>query len=402
MTTCRDWTKTLWSASYRGQPFFFESDEEAGGRGLVEHSFPHRDDPYIEDLGENPRYFRGTAYVHGNDADAQANRLIDSLLKRGPARLVIPVRGPVLAHCKNAVRKHERDKFGYIAFQIEFVREGAAFGLVSIPALASLVRTALGAFGGVASQLLSGGLAIANVPDFVSAAARGSIGEGLAALDVLRETFPVDPVASVSARNEIDALVAELSDLTPASLPILASRAFEVVQTVADNIPASSAVRAMRQLAEQFPPVPTSPALSPLQAAEAANVTAVSRFFRAAALVGETEAYIRREFTDRPDGVLARAELAMRFESEMLRANGAEYADMYRALDDARGRAIEYLSKVINDLAPVISVESNRVMPSLYWSYRLYAVADRGVELAQRNLVRNPAFMPKTFAALAT
>lgn len=402
MTACRDWTKTLWSASYRGQAFYFESDEETGGRGIVEHNFPNRDDPYIEDLGENPRYFRGTAYVHGDDADAQANRLIDSLLQRGPARLVIPIRGPVLVHCKNATRKHERDKLGYIAFQVEFVREGAAFGLVSIPALASLARVALGALGGVASSLLAGGLSLANVPDFVSAAARGTLGEGLGALDLLRETFPVDPVASLAARNEIDALVSGVAALSPATLPALAGRVFEIVQTLADSMPPASAARAMRQFADQFPPVSPVPAISPLQGVQIGNVAVVSGFFRVAALAGETEAILRREFVARPDGVAARADLAMRFEAEMLLANGAAHAALYRALDDARGRAIDYLSKVINDLAPVIEVESNRVLPSLYWSFRLYGDAFRGTELAQRNLVRNPAFMPTVFSALAT
>jgi prophage DNA circulation protein len=290
---------------------------------------------------------------------------------------------------------------GYIAFQIEFVREGAAFGLVSIPALANLARNALELLGVTAGSVLGKALTLINVPDFVSSIARNALGEGLAALDVIRETFPVAPAASLAARNEIEALIVDVAGLSPDRVADFAPRAFAVVQTVADNLPAASAIRAMRQLSEQFEAVPALPSLSPLYAVQARNVAAASSFIRAAALAAETEAVIRSDYVARPDGVRARAEIAMRYEAAMLLANGAEHADLYRALDDARGRAIEYLSKVINDLAPVISVASGRVMPSLYWSYRLYAEAARGTELAQRNSVRNPAFMPKEFSALA-
>lgn len=400
--SCRDWLKTLWQASYRGRPFYFESDEESGSRGLVVHNFPNRDEPFVEDLGENERLYRGVAYVHGDDADTQTRRLFDAMMKRGPARLVVPLHGPVLVHCKSVSRKHERDKLGYVAFQVEFIREGAAFGLVSLPALASLARAALAAFGGLASSLLGNALSLANVPDFVSSAARATFGEGLAALDLIRESFPMPPAVSLAARNEIDALVTALPDIAPATVSDFASRAFEVVQVIADSLPAESAARASRLFADQFPAIVPGVSLSATEALVERNVAAVSAFYRGAALAAETEAYIRREYADRPSGVAARSELAMRFEAEMLRANGAENAGFYRALDDARGRAIEYLSKLINDLAPVISVSSNAVLPSLYWSYRMYGVADRAPELAARNLVRNPAFMPTDFSALAS
>src|SRR5258708_27862968 len=114
MSECRDWLATLWDASYMGVPFFFENDEEEGGRALKVHEFPGRDDPFVEDLGQVPRIFKGAAYVHGDDADSQAANLTAALASPGPGTLVLPLFGPVQAHAKPFTRKHEKDKLGYV------------------------------------------------------------------------------------------------------------------------------------------------------------------------------------------------------------------------------------------------------------------------------------------------
>jgi prophage DNA circulation protein len=53
------------------------------------------------------------------------------------------------------------------------------------------------------------------------------------------------------------------------------------------------------------------------------------------------------------------------------------------------------------DLSPVIIVGAKRVLPSLYWAYRLYADPMRGAELWRRNQIKHPAYMPINFEALA-
>jgi hypothetical protein len=45
MAASRDWLASLWPASYMGVAFFFDSDDEKGGRGPKVHEFPGRDDP---------------------------------------------------------------------------------------------------------------------------------------------------------------------------------------------------------------------------------------------------------------------------------------------------------------------------------------------------------------------
>jgi prophage DNA circulation protein len=62
---------------------------------------------------------------------------------------------------------------------------------------------------------------------------------------------------------------------------------------------------------------------------------------------------------------------------------------------------VDFLSRAILDLAPVISVSANLVMPSLFWAWRLYADPARSTQLVTRNKVIHPSFLPAEFEALA-
>ena len=98
----------------------------------------------------------------------------------------------------------------------------------------------------------------------------------------------------------------------------------------------------------------------------------------------------------------ARAEVAERFDHELEAAGGAANAPLYIAIEGLRGSVVDYLTRLIADLAPVVTVSANRSLPSLWWSWRIYGVADRSAELVARNSVRHPSFMPREFQALAT
>lgn len=419
---CRDWLTTLWPASYRGFQFYFESDDEEGGRGLVIHKFPNRDIPFVEDLGEEPRFYEGAAYVHGDDVDRLAAQFADTLARHGPATLVVPLIGPVLVHCQTFRRHHERDKLGFAAFQVRFVRDGAASAIVSIPLLANLVY---GAADSVASAL-SGGMAalsLAGAADHVIAAAVDQAEASAAAIDATRLAYAVDPDVSAKVRDQVSAIVdyapalispapaaddvsafidrAGLSsDLASSGGPaVIAHAIVAATRDLADAIDPASSARAMIELAEINVTVSAPAYLSRREAQ--ANADAVARVARLGALTAFAEAAIRREYRSRPEGVSARAEVAERFEREMADTSGAENAALYLAIADLQGRVAEYLSRLINDLAPVITIEAARQMPALYWAWRLYADPLRDREITDRNQVRHPAFVPVKFAALS-
>jgi prophage DNA circulation protein len=134
---------------------------------------------------------------------------------------------------------------------------------------------------------------------------------------------------------------------------------------------------------------------------ETSNTVASAQLVRLAALAAVTEAVLRRNYRSRPDGVAARAALSALYDREIEAAAAPAQADLYIALVEARGAAVDYLSRTIADLAPVVTVSAPSPLPSLYWAWRLYADPGRAGELTDRNRVRHPSFMPASFAALA-
>lgn len=427
MTAARDWLKTLWPASYMGVPFFFDKDHSEGGRDAVIHEFPHRDAPFIEDLGEKPRFYEGDAYVHGDDADVQSITFEERLATKGPGILVVPTRGPVSVHCEHFKRTGDKDKLGYIAFTVKFVRDGAATALISVPLAGRMVALAADNVAAALAGAFPRALALNGQPDFVVAAAADNVQAVAATIEAARQAWPVDPAMSAKLRDGAVTLVAAapllLTRDTPAPADVAAlaagSSAFIsapsadgpalIAQTVTGMLralggalPPVSAAAAMLDFAEAFSDtVAAGPPLSMSSARAAANVTAVNQLARLSALTAWAEALALQSYPDRPAGVTARADAVMRFDAELEAAPGALYAGAFVAIEELRGRVVDYLSRLINDLAPVIEVAAPRIMPSLYWAYRLYGDPLRAGELVARNAVKHPSFMPAEFAALA-
>lgn len=409
-TECRDWLKTLWPASFKGVPFFFEQDKEEGGRGLVIHTFPNRDDPFVEDLGEEPRYYSGSAYVHGDNADSLANALKAALASRGAGMLVVPYFGPVTVHCQTFERATQRDQMGYVAFELKFVRKGAASGLISVPFLQNVAFVAADNAVTVLGQLFSQTISTLGRPDMVVSAVTDTLAQGAASLDVLRQTYPVDPIVSAQVRDAIPPLLDQIGTaITNDAAPGAAASAVVVglaglVRQTMDAMPAASASRAALELAAAFAPtevIAGKPYLSPTVKLAADNAAAATRAVRLAALIAYAEAVLRSTFTARPDGVTARGEVAERFENELYETDGAENAALFLAISDLRDKVIDWLARTIANLAPVITVESNVQRPSLDLAWILYADPTRADELVARNRVRNPFFMPREISALS-
>ncbi len=407
MSEVRNWLKTLWPASYKGVPFYFEKDDERGGRGLVIHEFPNRDDPFVEDLGEQPRFYGGHAYVHGDAADGLARALIAVCTMRGPGPLVVPLFGPVVVQCQHFERKHEKDKLGYVAFELRFVRDGALTGLISIAALANAVFGAADGMAGALSSVFAAGLTVFDQPDFVVGAAVDGVAGAAAALDTIRSSSSVDPGVSATVRDQAAAIIGAASsaivdDAVPGDdVAALAASLVLATRTLADGMGADAAAAAMLDLADISAPPPLPTYITPSWLTAAQNAAAAARLARLAALTAFAEALTRRVYSSRSDGVSARAQAAVRFDAELNACHGAADATLYLAIQTLRASIVDYLTQLITTLQPVVTVITARSLPSLVIAWRLYADPLRSTELVGRNLVRHPSFMPLEFEALA-
>lgn len=433
---CRDWLSTLWPASYKGVPFFVEKDGEEGSRRLVIHEFPMRDAPFIEDLGEGPRYYDVTAYVVGDSADALATALIATFASIDAGVLVLNTHGPIKARCMSFGRDRSKDKHGYIAIKAKFVRDdenvassspgGSLLGGVSAVAmsaagLANSVVSAIDAVTSVIGAVFSAVTSVIGVVDFVFDAVIGVIETVAAVVDTIISVAAVvtdvidlpawvvsldqdayDVISDVrNAANDLVADAPDYIDRTTGASPEYADRVFEMVRDLGSVMKPRDAARAFVEAIEQFQDVPVPTTAPPAVQQAAINANETRRVFRAAALCAYTEAVVRDRYASRGEGITARADLVELFGAEIEMLIGAERAQAFVALSNVRNAAVAFLSQAINDLAPIVTVEANVSLPSLYWSWRLYQDPTRAGELVARNAVPHPSFFPNRFEALA-
>lgn len=402
MAQGRSWLTSLFNSSFKGVPFFVETDNESGGRRVVEHQFPMRDDPYLEDLGEDLRHFEVQAYVASDKADSEAAALVTICATRGPGTLVLPLHGQLIVRCLTFERDRSKDKHGYLSFKLKFSREGSAFALASVSSLANLVFVNTDTLAGVVAASFASATKVEQQPDYVADAAVDGYRGVVSALEAIRTIEPVAPTASAVQRDEIQALFDDARVLLadPVSATIAALRVVASARALGDAIAPVTAARAFEQGLGGFPPPSPTLFLTPGALQAAANGRAADRLLRIAALAAYCEAVVRIPLADRPAAITLRANAAEYIEAELEDLSAADI-DLFHALEVLRNSLIDYLSRSIIDLAPVLQVEVNARLPSLYWAWRLYKDPNRSPQLVGMNLVVFPSMMPLHFEALA-
>jgi prophage DNA circulation protein len=398
-----DWSSRLWPASYKGVPFRVEQDQATSGRRLAIHEFPGRDEPFVEDLGASARKVEITAYLASDALDVEAAALEAVARSGGAGVLVLPMAGPVMVHCQECRREQSRDKQGYSAFSVTFVRDGAASPLASVALLAQLAFDGAGALGDAAGLIVSAIEVVGQAGSVVDDAISGAR-DVAAVFDAVRESNAVDPTVSGEVRN----LLADLYDEAPTLISrqtgaaaSFGTRMVEAVRLLGDGMQPDDAATAFGALADLEPVPPPAYTLAPTPAVRARNAARLDRLARLAALAAWSDALMRRSYGSRRDGVAARADAATRFGIALADLPGAENLEAYAAAAALRGQVAAYLSRLITDLAPVVTVTAPLRMPSLWWGWRLYGDPTRGAEIVARNGVRHPAHIPTEFEALA-
>ena len=400
----RDWLATLWPASFRGTAFLVERDREDGGRRIVNHLFPHRDDPFNEDMGDDVRLFHVNAYLASDSADGDAAGLTAALSMEGPGILVLPSHGPINARAQKPwSRCRERDRAGYIAFEITFVREGVEQPATSANYLANLALTGVDALAG-AIGAASSALAVIGQPGWIVDGLGAQAQDIVASLDAIRTETPVDPTQSGLIARTFAALyqsvplrISPVTGLDASLMPDIAQAA----RDLGAALPASSAVSAFASAIASFPPPPAGSTATVNAAVRARNIALMARLARLSFLTAYVEAVIRADYESRPAAVHARRAMNALFEAELDAATGAANLDLFVGLQDLRGRASAFLSYLITSLAPVLTVTSVRMLPSLVVAWALYQDCTRAPELVVRNRVRHPSFMPLRIEAIA-
>lgn len=145
--------RPLLPGSYKGFPFHVDKESAEGGRYVPVHEYVRSEDFDTEDTGRKAPTYSVTAYLASDAVDAEATALFSICTSPGAGMLAVPGVAPGLCRCTKVKRATEKDRLGYVAFDLEFVAAGGGGDFVSTlfdlatasaaGALSALVKPAL-------------------------------------------------------------------------------------------------------------------------------------------------------------------------------------------------------------------------------------------------------------------
>lgn len=403
MTTWRD---SVREASFKGVPFFFDTDDLPIGRRLQTHRYPQRDRPYSEDMGRVAREFNIRAFVGGPACFEQRDALLQAVNEEGAGQLVHPYYGSMRVKAGVGSVSHDRRNGGVVEFDLNFIEdddqefpaETVNTGQVLEMGAEDYLEAILAQFAQAMALINSGQIGVESILDSVTAV-----------FTTLYDT--VRPIAAAfrSAQN-----LAYLVMNAPARIPAQIQAAFGGYFNVFDGFQSTCSDVSGKCVAVQSLDSLQSPQGSQTKAVHTAlvdlaqNVMLVDAVRDIATMPIVTPpaaptgvppldvqviapvAHPEVPVTDDIIGVIETVT-----EQLWQQALEAPYAQ-FEAIADIRRQVENHLQAVARQGVRLRHHAANQVQPALVLSYELYGTAARAAEIVARNKIIHPGFLPVT------
>lgn len=413
------WRDDLRPASFRGVPFFVREAEGEHGRRTARHEYPSRDLPYHEDMGRKAREVTIEGYVVEPGHIAAANALIDACEQGGPATLVHPWLGEMLAVVTQCRVRFSHDHGGSATFSLIFVESGEQ----KYPAEAEN--------------------AVSAVDDAELAAAEAELAQLSAEMDwEVKDYFAED--AALTTTSWVDDVKGSLSHVVEKA-QTYAEWARGIQNTVADaqrlvqdplalgeralglldigNVSGFRSVarwainvaqggsplallggggtmpswRSYLDLAQWTPKLPPVVGATPSRVAQRKNRDTFTRFVRGAATGQAARAAVREKFETYDDAIVARDTIADLLEDQ---AAAATTDASYRATTALRAKVVRSIGALAPTLPLTVSYVPRATLPALVVAQNLYGddptviVAREAAVVSRNRAIRHPLFVP--------
>lgn len=448
-------SNTLQTGSFRGVPFecTLEVRDETGRR-LAIHRYPQRDEAFAEDLGRRQEPFEIEAIVTGPNWLEDAKKLHAACNQKGPGELVHPWLGLMRVACLSAKRSFNARTRGAVKFTLQFfeaadniypaavqdtgvaVREAADAAIeparieysqaVSTKGqsivrerlrdrVADMRQSATRAFADSRNSILLDGAFDGDTLDI----GRDVLGASDDALGFAEGTLRSARTGGRGGMSSLSSLLlGDYADLVdrPAQL---ANRTASIARLLgySKTDPAAGA-RSLRSWNESYAGQraswttaprtvgqaqsvsgPQSYTLTPTRSQAARNERALAELVDRAALAAEARRVPEYEFASREEALAYRDDLNARLMAAARRAADLGDDGSAAALTALRNAVARDLNARAGDLSRVASIRPASTQPSLRLAWQLYGddpdtVLERASEIAARNGVRHPGFVP--------
>lgn len=395
--------RVLIGASFRGVPFFVEDSDRSGGRRLVTHEFPFRDDPTVKDLGREGRAFPLTGYVLGDNYLTDKRALISALEDSAKAgQLVHPYEARTIrAHCGPFTVSERKREGGIATFSMQFVEAPAAVTApIVVDDLDSLVKSV---------ALIALEIVVADLDTTYNAASQPAIATESLQADAIAIATTMGQLLGpvVSAASELhdtaEVAIQELAALN-AEIALFVDEIVQLIKEPADLFERFTGILGtITATAEAVPrdiylaligvydtlAQPVAIGDTPTREQERANQVALGGAMREQQLFAAATQIVDVGYMSIDDADADREQLLSRLDAQILVATVA----VFPRLLDVRTTVAKAVPGD-EELASVLDIERRVSIPSLVLSHELYGLVDGEVDILARNpTVQHPGFV---------
>lgn len=391
--------RVLVAGSFRGVPFRTVGAEIKVGRRNQVNEYPQRDEPYVDDLGRRARRYVVDAYLIGDNYFRERQALIEAFETKGAGELIHPRYGIVKVSLDGEVGLRETpEEGGVVRISVTFIEDTSLIYPKAVEDTVSQVETTANAADEATEVAFAEEFSVAGASVLASQAMDGL--KGLTAtvaglLDTVRQVTTVEGLATITGL--VGGLTGNLADLirTPVVLvQSLRSIFAQLVQHVRRPLQAFAELQSVF-FANERPPAAALPGST--RARSLQNDIARADLQRRLSLTNQARmlavAISNTDVVATSDQAVAlRDALVAQIDTELeVNDPPAEVAKTLSAMRTAVVRDVTARSEFLRSRSTYTPAT---MLPAVVLAHRIYQDATRADELAERNAVRHPAFVP--------
>jgi prophage DNA circulation protein len=399
------WREQLQPASFRGVPFHVDSENTPVGRRTQVHEFPQRNRPVVEDLGEQTRVIKFSAFVVGDDCFFQRDNLSHALNQPGAGTLIHPWYGQMYGTATECSASHSWTEGGVVRFELLFVEGGEKGYPAGVPNTArqleaeneSLLDSAIARYKAAMALVNKARLSIVALQNGLAGVQMAIQQEISQITGLVSSVVTLADMVANFPDNLATMIQAQFSSMTAdfdrfsvsrrdASSKVDSARGVAALASPAGGAATRAAVVATRDLVRDvliIDALRTVAAMPVVQAPGALPAVPT--------LAQQVAAPVERAEVPATDDVLA---LRDAISAEIWDAQLLAPYEHFQRLDVARKLVRAHLAEVARAGVQLIEVTPKQTLPAVVLAYQQFGDASRAAEIVTRNGVQHPGFVP--------
>jgi prophage DNA circulation protein len=391
------WRDEYQPGSFRGVPFRSQNHETTGGRRVVTHEYPGRDKPSTEDLGSRAKTYQLDCHVLGDGYFADRNALADALDAEGPGELVHPWLGSMQVVVLDRTFTESTEAGGIAYFSVVFGEAGIDVATPEAIDGKSRVAATARSVDDAAPVAFAEEFDVSGMPAFVETAAGDIVS---AAVDLTQFSAGVGGGVGPALRTfeaSLKYLPDSISTLIRTPLALGQSVHAMVLAVELLDRTARSKTASFYAMTDFDSTIPAVVRTTPARKRQADNRDALVHLFTVTSAASMVRAASNIQFASYDEAVALRDRLSDRLDNLALASADAGHDDRACAFDSLRHAMVRDIGQRGGSLQRVYHHRLSITEPALVIANRLYGhkgVAEQADDLALRNKVRHPGFVP--------